>query len=179
MKSCTICGKVLLNYVDACDHYRGSHGRNVLMCPYCELYFLQASLLTKHVLGEHSNEQVGHLAVSIFWKQILFLVQISWYIFTTQKVHGNTKKNAATSNIEQTNHNDDEMIDTNSEPIVQENTDFRRRVGLKTFSNGNVTSEAPLRDGNINTENQPDDQPLDLTVQKFIPLDLSTCNRNQ
>lgn len=65
MKSCTFCAKVLLNYVEACEHYQQSHGRNVLMCPYCNQYFMQATLLTKHVLAEHSKDKVGVEVVSI------------------------------------------------------------------------------------------------------------------
>ncbi|XP_031628123.1 uncharacterized protein LOC116343934 isoform X2 [Contarinia nasturtii] len=54
-KACTICGIVLQSYVVACDHYRRIHGRNVLMCPYCESFFLQSNVLTKHVLAVHSS----------------------------------------------------------------------------------------------------------------------------
>lgn len=72
LQSCKFCGVVLQNYVDACDHYHYSHGRNVLMCPYCEQYFLNANLLTKHVLSGHSktDEMVSCIRARILVPQI-------------------------------------------------------------------------------------------------------------
>lgn len=57
-----------MNYRIACEHYSRNHGRNVLMCPYCEQYFLLSNLLTKHVLAQHPEDEIQSKSVSTFYK---------------------------------------------------------------------------------------------------------------
>lgn len=65
LQACTICGQILKTYVVACDHYNRIHGRNVLMCPYCGLYFLKNDLLNKHVLAQHGKDEICPEPVSV------------------------------------------------------------------------------------------------------------------
>lgn len=67
-----------MNYWIACEHYSRDHGRNVLMCPYCEQYFLLSNLLTKHVLAQHSKDEIQSKSVSTFYKEINKFMQNSY-----------------------------------------------------------------------------------------------------
>ncbi|XP_055296572.1 uncharacterized protein LOC129565582 isoform X2 [Sitodiplosis mosellana] len=157
-KGCTICGMVLSTYVIACEHYHRLHGRNVMMCPYCGQYFVQGHLLTKHVMAVHSEDSAYAAK------------KADDHITTKEGGKGAVEESQNDIDVPDAQTHNAETHDTHShdtEAPVFDAIPPMQPVELGTAAEKQECAQ----------DMQPNDEPLNLTVQKdsdFGVIDLAS-----
>lgn len=177
-----------MNYAIACEHYFQAHGRNLLICYYCEQHFLVSKALTKHILEKHLKDAGRFESVSVFFHLIEFFFELIieiWIYFKakrdlTEATHENTEQQQDASNIQANSETNSESVQKStstekqlieSTPTVAEN---------EVIINLDDVVEYASPNDEVDHDEHPNDEPLNLSVPKYDPdiisiIDLNNC----